>query len=414
MSPLSTEIIQSITGDTIQLEANASAGSEEVLVDLGYQPLVNNLCSTQELALSVEQYRLKATINKDLVIKLDTAIPPDILYKNYLYSSGVSRPFINHCRLLWHEIRHLNHKTIIDIGGNDGTLLKAFQSQTKEELRLINVDASESFAETNRASNIEYVNAYFNKDLDLPKADVIVSTNVFQHTQDAHKFVAGIKQHLDGIWILEFPYSLNTLKTLQFDQFYHEHYYYWLVSPLEKLFKEYGLSIFHAQELPIHGGTMRLWITNKTTFASSNAHLGFIKKETEFDFVSYRDKITAKILRDTVFLNKLDGTTAFFGAAAKGCVYLNALEVSSVTDPSSYVVDDTVSKQGLYVPGTGMQVVDRHHLHVHKPDNLIILAHNFSDYIIRSLRDTYQGRIITMLPTIEIDMYNDKRNHTTE
>jgi len=406
-----TKMFQSITGSTARLGPKPSDGPEDVLLDLGLQPLVNNLCTTKEESLSIEKYKLRATIDKDLVIKLDTTVPSDKLYKNYLYYSGVNKPYINHCRLLWHEIKHLKHDTIIDIGGNDGTLLKVFQGQTNDKLRLINVDASESFKEDNYLSNIEYVNAYFNKDLDLPKADMIISTNVLQHTPDVRKFVEGIKQHLDGVWILEFPYTLNTIKTLQFDQFYHEHYYYWLVTPLEKIFKEYGLTIFHAQEKPIHGGTMRLWITNKPAYAGTNAHLKYIEKEKEFDYSQYCSKVNVKILRDTVFLNNLEGTTAYFGAAAKGCVYLNALNISTATDSGAYVVDDTEAKQGLYVPGTGMQILDRNYLYKNKPDNLIILAHNYRDYLIQDLRSHYEGRIITMLPSTEIDMYDDNRSY---
>jgi hypothetical protein len=394
----------------IQPEHKNLGGSEQTLVDLGTQPLVNNLRKTKKEALSAKRYFLKATIDDKLVIKLSTAVPPDKLYKNYLYHSKVNKPYINHCYLLWHKLKHLKHNTIIDIGGNDGTLLKAFQSQTADKLRLINVDASTSFLEENRIANIEYVNAYFNKDLALPKADLIISTNVFQHTSDARKFVEGIKEHLDGVWILEFPYTLNTLKTLQFDQFYHEHYYYWLVSPLQELFKEYGLHIFNAEELSIHGGTMRLWITNKKPYASTEAHLGFIKQEQEFNFNCCRPNINVKIIKDTCFLNNLEGETAYFGAAAKGCVYLNALGITTVTKPRAYVVDDTVSKQGLYVPGTGMQIMDRDYLYKNQPDNLIVLAHNFKDHIIKSLRPYYKGRIITMLPATEISMYSDYMN----
>jgi 2-polyprenyl-3-methyl-5-hydroxy-6-metoxy-1,4-benzoquinol methylase len=395
----------------IQPEHNDLDGSEQTLVDLGTQPLVNNLCKTKEEALSAKRYPLKATINNKLIIKLNTAIPPDKLYKNYLYHSGVSKPYINHCYLLWHQLKHLKHNTIIDVGGNDGTLLKAFQSQTKDKLRLINVDASTSFLEENRIANIEYVNEYFNADLTLPKADLIISTNVFQHTSDVHKFVKGIKKHLDGVWILEFPYTLNTLKTLQFDQFYHEHYYYWLVSPLQKLFEEYGLHIFNAEELSIHGGTMRLWITNKESYANTHAHLKFIKQEQAFDFSRCYSDLNIKILQDKCFLNNLEGETAYFGAAAKGCVYLNALGITANTKPKAYVVDDTTSKQNLYVPGTGMPIKDRDYLYKNQPNNLIILAHNFKDYIIKSLRPQYKGRIITMFPTIEINMYNDHTNN---
>jgi hypothetical protein len=377
-----------------------------ILLNLGVQPLVNNLCRSKEAAVNAKQYQLCATIDNDLLIKLDTAVPSDELYKDYLYHSGVSMPYTYHCREMWHDIKHLRHETIIDIGGNDGTLLSAFQSQTKDKLNLYNVDASASFKEANEAKGITYINDYFNKDTDVPKADIITSTNVFQHTPNAERFVEGIAEKLDGTWILEFPYTLRTIQTLQFDQFYHEHYYYWMVKPLKKLLSQFGLNIYHAEEVDIHGGSMRLWITNKEFYADTEAAEKFIAEEEAYDYKSFYSQSYRKIIDDSVFLNKLEGKTVFFGAAAKGCVYLNALQTS--TDKGQYVVDDTPEKQGLFVPGTGMEIHSRQFMLEDQPDNVVILAHNFAGYITTKLRhDGYKGKIITMMPDIYIDEVQD-------
>ena len=377
-----------------------------ILLNLGVQPLVNNLCKSKEAALNAKQYQLCATIDDDLLVKLDTAVPSDELYKDYLYHSGVSMPYTYHCRELWHDIKHLRHQTIIDIGGNDGTLLSAFQSQTKEKLNLYNVDASASFKKENETKGITYVNDYFNKDTDVPKADLITSTNVFQHTPNAEKFVEGIAEKLDGTWILEFPYTLRTIQTLQFDQFYHEHYYYWMVKPLKKLLSQFGLNIYHAEEVDIHGGSMRLWITNKEFYADTEAAEKFIAQEEAYDYKSFYSQSYRKIIDDSVFLNKLEGKTAFFGAAAKGCVYLNALQKTA--ENGEYVVDDTPEKQGKFVPGTGMKIHSRMFMLEDEPDNVVILAHNFAGYITTKLRhDGYKGKIITMMPDIYIDEVQD-------
>jgi hypothetical protein len=395
----------STTGPSIPHVEKNSVG-ETILLNLGIQPLVNNLCKSKEAALDAKQYPLCATIDDDLLIKLDTAVPSDELYKDYLYTSGVNMPYVQHCRQMWHSIKHLRHDTIIDIGGNDGTLLEAFQSQTKDKLNLYNVDASTSFKEANKAKGINYVNDYFNKDTSVPKADLITSTNVFQHTPNAERFVEGVAAKLDGTWILEFPYTLRTIQTLQFDQFYHEHYYYWMVKPLKKLLSQFGLKIYHAEEVDIHGGSMRLWITNKKVYADTGIAEDFIKEEEAFDYRRFYSQTFKKIIEDTVFLNKLEGKTVYFGAAAKGCVYLNALQQTA--DKDTYVVDDTPGKQGLFVPGTGMQIKSRDFMLEDNPDNVIILAHNFAGFITTKLRhDGYKGRIITMMPDIYIDEYKD-------
>ena len=253
------------TGSLTQSEEKKVVG-EKILLNLGLQPLVNNLCLGEKAALAAKQYPICATINNDLEIKLNYEVPTDELYHNYLYFSGISAPYINHCRLLWHKVKHLNHDVVLDIGGNDGTLLQAIQSQAEEKLNRYNVDASRTFQSINESKGIKYVNDYFNKDTDVPTANLIFTTNAFQHTPNAEKFVEGIAAKLDGTWILEFPYTLRTIQTLQFDQFYQEHYYYWLVKPLKKLFGEYGLTIYHAEEVDIHGGSMRLWVTNKDIY----------------------------------------------------------------------------------------------------------------------------------------------------
>lgn len=387
----------------IQKEEKNSVG-EKILLNLGLQPLVNNLCISREAALAAKEYPLCALIDNDLTIKLNTAVPSDELYKDYLYFSGISMPYVQHCRALWHKVAHLRHNTIIDIGGNDGTLLKALQSQTDEKLNLYNVDASQTFRDVNEAAGITYINDYFNKDTDVPKADLIFTTNAFQHTPDAARFVEGIAAKLDGTWILEFPYTLRTIQTLQFDQFYHEHYYYWLVKPLKKLFSQFGLKIYHAEEQEIHGGSMRLWVTNKDVYADTQEAEKFIAEEEAFDYNSFYSNCHVKMMEDATFLNKLEGKTVFFGAAAKGCVYLNALKSYGFTGENAYVVDDTPHKQGKFIPGTGMKVYSREFFLSDNPDNIVILAHNFAGFITQFLRKSgYKGSILTMLPSIYVD-----------
>jgi hypothetical protein len=370
----------------------------KTILDLGTQPLVNNLCNSEQEAMEAEQFPLKAIVEEDLTIHLDHAVDPEILYKHYLYRSGVSQPYIDHCAALFHSFKHLRHGTIIDIGGNDGTLLKTFQAQSDLPLYLVNVDASESFKQDNEDAGIVFINDYWSDAVEAPKADIIISTNVFQHTKDIHAFMRGIQKHLDGVWILEFPYTLDTIATGQFDQFYHEHYYYWLITPLEELFKQYGLRIIACLPQSIHGGTMRLWMTNKELGAPALDLSAIKEKERKaVELCNFDQTIVG--LR-TYFGNVLStgelGRICFFGAAAKGCVFLNALGLNVNTMGKTVVVDDTVEKQGLYVPGTGFQVVDRTALKDY--DTVIILAHNFADHIEACLRKEFNGRIMTLLP----------------
>jgi hypothetical protein len=378
----------------------------QTLLDLGTQPLVNNLCNSEQESMEAERFPLKAVVKEDLTIHLDYAVDPEILYKHYLYRSGVSQPYIDHCKQLYKSLYHLNLSTVIDVGGNDGTLLNAFREASTESefwsgtkpTRFINVDMGQNLREVNEQAGNEFVCGQFNDQMDLPKANLIVSTNVFQHTKDVHAFIRGIVKFLDGVWVLEFPYTLETIMTGQFDQFYHEHYYYWLISPLEKLFKEYGLKILHYSFQSIHGGTMRLWMTNKDPSGPAVDLSAIKKKEQEAIGLCNFDQTIADLRSyfDRILTTKELGRICFFGAAAKGCVFLNALDLNINTMGKTVVVDDTVEKQGLYVPGTGFRVIDRSALKDY--DTVIILAHNFADYIEASLRKDFDGRIMTLLP----------------
>jgi len=359
--------------------------------------------------MEAEQFPLKAIVEEDLTIHLDYAVDPEILYKHYLYRSGVSQPYIDHCKQLYKSLCHLNLSTVIDIGGNDGTLLNAFRSASTEHewwsgtkpSRFINVDMGHNLREVNELAGNEFVCGQFNETMDLPKANLIVSTNVFQHTKDVHAFMRGIVKFLDGVWVLEFPYTLETITTGQFDQFYHEHYYYWLLAPLEELFKQYGLRIIALLPQSIHGGTMRLWMTNKEIGAPALDLSAVKEKEQKAVNSCNFDQTIAKLrsdFNDVLATGEL-GRICFFGAAAKGCVFLNALGLNVNTMGETVVVDDTVEKQGLYVPGTGFQVVDRSALKDY--DTVIILAHNFASHIEASLRKEFNGRIMTLLPIRE-------------
>jgi methylation protein EvaC len=375
----------------------------QTLLDLGMQPLANNLCRTSGEAYHAERFPLRAVVEDDLTIHLDYEVEPAKLYQHYLYRSGTSQPYIDHCAAMYRSFKHLKHDTIIDIGGNDGTLLKTFQGQSAEKLRLVNVDASESVKQANEEAGVEFINAYWSEDVDVPKADIIVSTNVFQHTKDIHAFLRGIQKHLDGVWILEFPYTLETILTGQFDQFYHEHYYYWLLSPLEELFKQYGLKVIHALPMDIHGGTMRLWMTNKEPSAPAFDLSRYTKFEKEA--VAKAPSIFGEAITDIAeqFIRKWAngewGRTCFFGAAAKGCVFLNALHLNIHTVGEMVVIDDTLEKQGLFIPGAGFQVVDRSVLPEY--DTVIILAHNFRHHIAKSLAAHWNGQIVSLLPIVQ-------------
>jgi 2-polyprenyl-3-methyl-5-hydroxy-6-metoxy-1,4-benzoquinol methylase len=369
------------------------------IINLGNLPLVNNLFKSQSDSINTKKYGLKVIQEDNLLMKLDIEIPSKDMFETYLYRSSINKPYAYHCIKMWSYINNFSPKRIADIGGNDGTLLSAFKQMSNNQLDLVNIDASSSFKDDNENKGITYIQEYWGDLIFDNKFDVITSTNVFQHNPDYKKFLNGIRNNLNGIWILEFPYFLDTVKTNQFDQIYHEHVFYWLLTPLYPLLKEYGLKIIDLSIQDIHGGSMRIVSSNRPEHKENTDQINFfLEEESKFNFDGWGDKISKKLNSDRIFLDNLKGSTAAFGAAAKGCIYLNCVKSSTI----KYIIDDTPDKQNMFSPGTGLEILDRSILKIDPPDNIIILAHNFKQYIAQSLRSNgYTGKIFVMLPEIE-------------
>jgi hypothetical protein len=382
-------------------------------LDLGNVPLVNNLCDTREESLNVERYPLAIQLfPESKLTTLTEVVDKDKLFLNYLYRSNVNKPYLEHCSQMYDYLSDFvelsKNDIVVDIGGNDGSLLLEFQKKNPD-LNLVNVDASLSFKDLNIDAGIQYINEYFGEDTILPeKAKLITSTNVFQHTQPIRSFVRGIYNNLadDGIWSLEFPYILTTLLNDNYDQIYHEHVYYFCLQNILDLASQEGLKVINASYHDMHAGTLRVLTTKKSSSRKQDitipSFLNLEKTITEEFCLRWGKRTFDKI---NEFRNYMLGLLsenkkiAGFGAAAKGCVFLNSVGIDDTM--IEFIVDDTPFKQGKYVPGTGIKIVPREVLFENKIDYILILEHNYKDYIIDSLKDKYDGEFIVMFPDIK-------------
>ena len=386
--------------------------------DLGNIPLVNNLCNTQEEAINCKKYPLSINFFPNSgESALEYAVDGEILFSSYLFKSGVNIPYYKHCQDMF---LYLDNKfeieegsVIMDIGGNDGSLLDAFRSVTNKHLSYLNIDPSNNLTDISREKGINTITNFFTYELAQKinfKADIITSTNVFQHLKDINGFAAGVELLLNeqGIWVLEFPYWINSMETNQFDQIYHEHMYYHSVTPLFQLMKNNGLEILDVIPKEIHGGTLRLIIGKRGNYHNKSIVVsGYLKEEKKYNLsyhIRWGNKIHKYIHKCKHSLEILvnQGKTIYgFGAAAKGCIFLNAMKLDYNSIP--FIIDDTDIKQNKFIPGVGSKVIIRDILLINPPDYILILAHNFKDYIMTSLRDYgYTGKFIILVPEFEI------------
>ena len=393
-----------ITGSTKSVE----------YLNLGEVPLVNNMCNTRFESLDVKRYPLAIQFfPESQLTSLTEGVNKDYLFLNYLYRSGVNKPYLKHCANMYDYLSRFiefkDNDMIVDIGGNDGSLLIEFRKENRN-LYFVNVDCSKSFIKINNAAGIYYLNEYFDADIKLMyKPKLITSTNVFQHTISIRSFVKGIERNLsnEGVWCLEFPYILTTLARDNYDQVYHEHIYYYCLKNIVDLLEQEGMKVFNVSYHDMHAGTLRVLSVKKSSQRQADSTvLSFLNLETTLteEYVKKWGELTyRKIAEFKLFLTHLvdnGHTVAGFGAAAKGCVFLNTCGIDHKT--IKYVIDDTPFKQGKYIPGTGIEVVSRKVLKDDKIDYIVILAHNFKDYIINSLKNDYNGKYILMFPDIKI------------
>jgi hypothetical protein len=386
---------------------------------LGDMPLVNNLSNTKEESFNCIKYPLEVQyFSKSKLSCLTYNVDPNLMFSDYSYKSGVLKPYIEHCKEMFWFVNHYTllkkEDNVLDIGGNDGTLLKTFLKE-KPFLQVLNVDASANLTKLSNQQGVPAINAFWGVDTAKKidkKFKLITSTNVFQHTPPIEDYVEAISISLDkfGIWCLEFPYWKTNMETKQYDQIYHEHVYYYLIEPLKTLFEKYNLRIVKAVKYPIHGGSLRLLITHigelGEAFQSCDGVQQLIEEEQKITKDYYKEwgnDIKNHILSCRKFLISLKqqgNNIVGFGAAAKGCIFLNSAQIDcNILD---VVIDDTDLKQDKYIPGTGIQIKNRNYLKENKVDYILILAHNFKEEIINNLKNQYQGKYIILFPEIQI------------
>ena len=385
--------------------------------DLGDFPLVNNLCDTKEESINCKRFPLRVNLfTKSNLSTLSHSVNSELMFSNYLFKSEVNVPYIKHCERMFDYISGLTklnkNDSIVDIGGNDGTLLDAFKRMTNIELNYLNIDPSKNLVKLSEEKGIPVLNDYFSletaKNIDY-KVKIVTSTNVFQHLRDTNSFADGVYHLLedDGLWLLEFPYWIHDLETNQFDQIYHEHVYYYSVTALQLMMEKHGFKIIRAEKQNIHGGTLRLVMAKQTSNIQADDSLdSIIENEKNYDLEYYKNwgnKVYTHLdkCKDIITQLKLEGKNIVaFGAAAKGCIFLNAC---GITDSEiDFIIDDTDIKQSKYMPGTGIKIVGREFVNFKEIDYIVVLAHNFADYIIDSFKNDYEGKFITFLPEIKI------------
>jgi UDP-glucuronate decarboxylase len=392
------------------------------VLSFGSTPLANSFLSENDLTKAEPFFPLEVNFCENCyLLQLAHVVSPDLLFKNYLYVSSTSKVFVEHFEAYAKDAYDqfkLNKKSlIVDIGSNDGILLKPFKELG---VKVLGVDPALNIAKEATKKGLKTIPEYFTEKTarkisqTYGKADVVTANNVFAHTDDISGLIKGVKALLkeEGVFVVEFPYLGDMLQKNLFDLVYHEHLSYFSIAPLVTFFKNRQMKVFDVKMVSSHGGSARIFVAregskHKTSLLvkqilNEEKKLGLHEAKTFKEFANQIRENSSKLTSLLNEIKKEGKTIAGYGAPAKGNTLLNYFGIGKET--LDYIVDDAPLKQGLYTPGTHIPIVSSEKLKLNPPDYLLILAWNFAEPIMKKLGDFSMGggKFIIPVPEPEI------------
>lgn len=389
-------------------------------IDLVSSPPSNSFLKLDQLNKPEVYYPLKLFVcEKCLLVQVDEYKSScDIFNNEYVYFSSYSKTWVEHAKnyvnMIVNRLKLNEYSQVMEIASNDGYLLQFFN---EKNIPNIGIEPTANTANVAKKIGIEVIQEFFGSNIakTLPKADLILGNNVLAHVPDVNDFVGGLKITLKttGTITMEFPHILNLIKYNQFDTIYHEHFSYFSLLAVKRIFESCKLKIYDVEELPTHGGSLRIYAThleNKILSLSSNIKR-LIKKEMDANlhnlegykgFQKSADEVKYNFLEFLLKTKKDNKRVIAYGAAAKGNTLLNYCGIKK--DFISFVSDISPYKQGLFLPGSHIPVCRPDKIKSEKPDFIIIIPWNLKDEIIKQnsyIRD-WGGKFVTAIPRIEI------------
>ena len=395
------------------------------VMSLGATPLANAFVPAAERGKPQERFPLNVWICRGCAhVQLLDIVDPEVLFRHYVYVSSTSPVFVEHFRRYAEAIIRLTGMAagsqVIEIGSNDGTLLRFFQAAG---MRVLGIDPAQQIAVEATRGGIETLPEFF--DLRLAtrlraegwQPSLVVANNVFGHADDLHTIVDGVAHLLkpDGLFVFEVSYLLDVFEKTLFDTIYHEHVSYHTVKPLVGLFTRHSMELVDVARVDSHGGSLRAIAKQRGGRMPQQPSVAqFIDHEARYGLhepAAYRqlfDRIQERKQQLTVLLQDLKRTgkrVAGFGAPAKATTLMFHFGLGP--DVLEYVIDDSPLKQGLYTPGHHLPVVPSSYLYdrAHRPDYVLILAWNFAESI-KKKHEPFRaagGHFIVPLPEVVVD-----------
>lgn len=394
------------------------------LVDLGSAPPSNAYLTSQTLREPEKYFPLHVLVCDHcwLVQTEDFAQADELFSADYAYFSSFSTTWLKHAEKYVVDMADRfsldRNSYIVEIAANDGYLLQYAKARG---IPCLGVEPTKSTAAVARAKGIEVVEEFFGVGLARQlveqgkQADLTVANNVLAHVPDINDFVGGFATLLKptGVATFEFPHLLNLIEQNQFDTIYHEHYSYLSLTAVATIFQANGLSVFDVEELPTHGGSLRVYAQRKDAgvretsvrvakLLERETLAGMCNKDFYVGFQRKADKVKNDLLVFLIEAQRAGKSVVGYGAAAKGNTLLNYAGVRP--DLMSFVVDRNPAKQGKFLPGSRLPVMAEDQLKQARPDYVVILPWNLRDEVVEQLGyiRAWGGTFVTVVPALEV------------
>jgi C-methyltransferase C-terminal domain/Putative zinc binding domain/Methyltransferase domain len=394
----------------------------ELILQLGPTPLANAFLESPAQFADERWYPLDVFLcGRCRLMQLLDVVDPEALYRHYLYVTGTSTTMAAHnqeyARTLTELLQLGADDLVVEVAANDGSLLRCFAAHG---VRMVGIDPARNLAMDARASHIETIEEFFSAALarelraEYGPAKLVTANNVLAHVDDARDFLLGCRELVadDGLITVEVPHVGALLERVEFDTIYHEHLSYFSIGALLRLAESAGLTMVRVDRLPIHGGSLRLYLSRQHAGQDASvhalqaweAHAGLADGERYRTFAAEVLKSRDALIELLTRLEAQGHRVAGYGAPAKGNTLLNFCRID--TGLLDYTVDRNARKVGLYTPGMHIPVRDISALvsDVSRPDYLLVLPWNIADEIIAQQHAYRQrgGKFIIPVPHAEV------------